>query len=1425
MTKFPRFTLIKLRPFMLSLSCVLAGALLAASVLRGAEASSFAAGGNVPQAGKALPAVGVGKGFGRQYLDNSLWQPLFNAGGMSSALFVSPFFQSSGARSLSLAGGSRVDVPSSASLNITGLVTVEAWIKTTSTADQAIIERYATYPGAGVSNGGYVLRLMGGRVTFATLRNSNEFDYVQGATAMTANVWHHVAGVFDGSQLRVYLDGAADGSKASTFAPATGTAPVRIGAKGDDMTMPFNGLIDEARVSAVALYTVNFTPATNLTQINGVKGLWKFDDQGASDASGFGNYGTLIGTPSFSAETCDNYPPSPDNSLSLDGGARVDVPSSASLNITGPITVEAWVKTTSTNDQAIVERYATYPGAGVANGGYVLRIMGRRATFSTLRNSNEFDYVQGATMVSVGIWHHVAGVFDGSQLRVYLDGALDGSKASTFAPATGTAPLRIGAKGDDLTLPFAGLIDEARVSAAALYGVNFTPATRLSVVANTKALWKLDNQSAADSSGNSNHGTLQGGTSFPTDTPHNPAISSSVLNCLSLNGLGSYVSVPNSSTLNITGPITVEAWIKTNSTAQQGIVERYGPAGTNDGGYALRIEQGKLRFFTLQNAATYDFVDGSTAISTGVWHHVAGVFDGSQLRVYLDGRADGVKASTFAPGSGTQSLKIGARGNDAASTFNGVMDEVRVSAGVEYAADFTARSIREVASAFDNAADGQRGVWLFDGTTNDAAGNNNHGTLVGGAFLTTDTFSVSKIKYDNLMAGTATERQVNITFDGRQGQVISNQYPDAEFSGSVDGFGVQYYPYATNLLPYYGETRPRLTRVNSGFLAEAPYATEVPFNGRFRNFTIKFPKPASNIKFEGIGVDMQNTQLTPCVVVGQLYLQFYDQPDRNLNLCGRINEEGNVEPPGKPKIYDLNKNAIKNVKQMDFHTIQDWDGLDFDSFSFTVPPDPEVSSVAFEQVNSPIDRNPNAGGGQRIFPDKVNPGDTTNRAVVRVKANTTFPANTRIYFKSYDLDDPSTDPIIDQNGAAPNDNRDALVFGSLSAASALTDTNGVATVTFTTGKQPGDNYIVAASADQAYLNGLVESGTGLKDAGGTTVPTQKAKSTEMLTVWRRLHVEVDSMGVVTNNVVRGVVDYVEVIQQTQACPGGMCIVKKTHICGNQTLKVDRFKDGAISLESGTFGVVGNDDLCIDIDFDPAVNPAPGSPFILVDDDDFNGNSPIKPALNGDIGEDVNANPNTFKLFRDSDLPAENVFAPAYIRPIFDGGGNAANNSSSIPFVLNVPKTQSLSGEIAQIDGARDSKNSESDDFWVVYVQLGYQYDIDYCWDPPDATTGAAGGITVLFGITNTASSRESVPRGGNGSIIFLEAIRDVLGTLLDDGQDVPHEVGHQFGLAGDTKVNSGGVDYGIMSYGSSNLTFVPQHVNVLRWRVKSPGQQ
>src|SRR5436190_5882141 len=210
------------------------------------------------------------------------------------------------------------------------------------------------------------------------------------------------------------------------------------------------------------------------------------------------------------------------NSLLLNGSGYMNVaaPGNSSLNITGAVTVEAWIKVAALtgNPQAIIERYGP---SYSADGGYALRLNAAgKLQFATVADSASADAVFGNTTITTGGWHHVAGVFDGSQLRVYLGGQLDGSKASTFAPRSGTTNLEVGISGGAaFAFPFNGLIDEVRISAGAVYTVNFTPQGCLTAGAQTKGLWKFDGQTTADSSGNGNTGSLQGGATYSTDVP------------------------------------------------------------------------------------------------------------------------------------------------------------------------------------------------------------------------------------------------------------------------------------------------------------------------------------------------------------------------------------------------------------------------------------------------------------------------------------------------------------------------------------------------------------------------------------------------------------------------------------------------------------------------------------------------------------------------------------------------------------------------------------------------------------------------------------------------------------------------------------------------------------------------------------------
>ncbi|BCL17413.1 hypothetical protein GCM10017556_51520 [Micromonospora sagamiensis] len=141
-----------------------------------------------------------------------------------------------------------------------------------------------------------------------------------------------------------------------------------------------------------------------------------------------------------------------------------------------------------------------------------------------------------------------------------------------------------------------------------------------------------------------------------------------------------YVDVPRGPRTNLDGPFTLEAWVKLDllvPTPGQAIIESYQTPATN--GYVLRADNGVLQAWTLGAPGQgHGVVTGHTRLTPDRWHHVAAVFDGSRLTVYLDGVADNSVATTVAPGGGTASIKLGGRGDDTFQRLQGDLDEAAI---------------------------------------------------------------------------------------------------------------------------------------------------------------------------------------------------------------------------------------------------------------------------------------------------------------------------------------------------------------------------------------------------------------------------------------------------------------------------------------------------------------------------------------------------------------------------------------------------------------------------------------------------------------------------------------------------------------------------------------------------------------------------
>jgi hypothetical protein len=145
----------------------------------------------------------------------------------------------------------------------------------------------------------------------------------------------------------------------------------------------------------------------------------------------------------------------------------------------------------------------------------------------------------------------------------------------------------------------------------------------------------------------------------------------------SFNGTNQYAQTANTPSLNPTAGLTIEGWVYATALpgASMDIVSKDDESlnrqyllamATSSQGPVLRAGVGAQTGFVV--------VNGTNVVQTNAWNHVAMTYDGSMLRLYVNGNADATAAPTGAVRTTTQPLRIG-RGASALY-FNGYVDEV-----------------------------------------------------------------------------------------------------------------------------------------------------------------------------------------------------------------------------------------------------------------------------------------------------------------------------------------------------------------------------------------------------------------------------------------------------------------------------------------------------------------------------------------------------------------------------------------------------------------------------------------------------------------------------------------------------------------------------------------------------------------------------
>ncbi len=196
-------------------------------------------------------------------------------------------------------------------------------------------------------------------------------------------------------------------------------------------------------------YSIVFTPADLNT---GLLAHWALDEKDgvtANDTGGLGLHAKLVGSPTWSSGRSGK-------ALALDGKRdHLELAPSPHLNRLSAFTLTAAVKVRSTGRQQAIfdKRDGLVDGLGVYLDG-----IGRLLVFL---NSTTLT---GGVRLGDGIWHHLAVVYDGEDLSLWVDGDTDSWDWMNAGPIETTAGLKIGGPWRQGAVDYlAGTIDQLRI--------------------------------------------------------------------------------------------------------------------------------------------------------------------------------------------------------------------------------------------------------------------------------------------------------------------------------------------------------------------------------------------------------------------------------------------------------------------------------------------------------------------------------------------------------------------------------------------------------------------------------------------------------------------------------------------------------------------------------------------------------------------------------------------------------------------------------------------------------------------------------------------------------------------------------------------------------------------------------------------------
>ncbi len=409
----------------------------------------------------------------------------------------------------------------------------------------------------------------------------------------------------------------------------------------------------------------------------------------------------------------------------------ISVPNHSSLNLTGnTITLEAWIYPTAWQNNYFEGSVVVKEAVSIS--GYMLRVGDDGTLGFTLGNgSSWFHAVSPSGTLTLNRWQHIAGVLDGTNMTVYVDGVEVATQTFSGNIASNSVTLSIGITEIYSSRTFQGKIDEVRIWSDARTLSEIQANMHKSLTgseSNLVAYYSMSDASGTtltDNSTNTNNGTLINSPVWKTSGAlAGPGMA------LDFDGTNDQVQAA----INMTpgSVLTIEGWFNFNSlTNQQNLAHLHRQSPTTTRIVPYKTSDHLIALFIYDGSNTYVVNSTYTVAQAGVWHHLAFVYNAGNVAIYVNGQPAGTSTGNGSfTTSATNTLYIGS--DPGALYANVKIDEFRLWSA--------ARTEAEIRANKDRTLDGTEANLLayyrFDQqpdasntTLHDLSSNGHHGTL------------------------------------------------------------------------------------------------------------------------------------------------------------------------------------------------------------------------------------------------------------------------------------------------------------------------------------------------------------------------------------------------------------------------------------------------------------------------------------------------------------------------------------------------------------------------------------------------------------------------------------------------------------------------------------------------------------------------